>query len=185
MYKKWQTLTLAIFEISDEIIYLSKNYQWLLKSLDKLAIRNRMSLWQQSDPMWISFWSQGDKPNFTVGDSAFITLILRPSSKSLIVHTKIITFYFIWSSMTMQSYGDSLDFIWRRKWQSTSALLPGKSHGGRTLIGYSPWGRKKSDTTERLHFLFFLFYFTAIVKCYVWGFINTTLSCIKKYSRPE
>ena len=31
------------------------------------------------------------------------------------------------------------------------ALLPGKSHGRRSLIGYSPWGRKKSDTTERLH----------------------------------
>ena len=28
---------------------------------------------------------------------------------------------------------------WRRKWQSTPALLPGKSHGGRSLIGYSPW----------------------------------------------
>ena len=32
-------------------------------------------------------------------------------------------------------------------------LLPGKSHGRRSLIGYSPWGRKESDTTERLHFL--------------------------------
>ena len=42
---------------------------------------------------------------------------------------------------------------WRRKWQSTPALLPGKSHGQRILIGYSPWGRKESDTTERLHFL--------------------------------
>ena len=42
---------------------------------------------------------------------------------------------------------------WRRKWQSTSALLPGKSHGWRSLIGYSPWGRKESDTTEQLHFL--------------------------------
>ena len=41
---------------------------------------------------------------------------------------------------------------WRRKWQSTPALLPGKSHGRRSLIGYSPWGRKESDTTERLHF---------------------------------
>ena len=41
---------------------------------------------------------------------------------------------------------------WRRKWQSTLALLPGKSHGQRSLIGYSPWGRKESDTTERLHF---------------------------------
>ena len=43
---------------------------------------------------------------------------------------------------------------WRRTWQSTPALLPGKSHGRRSLIGYSPWGRKESDTTERLHFHF-------------------------------
>ena len=41
---------------------------------------------------------------------------------------------------------------WRRKWQSTPALLPGKSHGWRSLIGYSPWGRKESDTTEWLNF---------------------------------
>ena len=40
---------------------------------------------------------------------------------------------------------------WRRKWQSTPSLLPGKSHGRRSLIGYSPWGRKESDMTERLH----------------------------------
>ena len=32
-----------------------------------------------------------------------------------------------------------------RKWQSTPALLPGKSHGRRSLIGYSPWGHKESD----------------------------------------
>ena len=41
---------------------------------------------------------------------------------------------------------------WRRKWQSTPALLPGKSHGQRSLVGYSPWGCKELDTTERLHF---------------------------------
>ena len=45
---------------------------------------------------------------------------------------------------------------WRRKWQSTPALLPGKSHGRRSLIGYSPWGCKELDTTERLHFHFSL-----------------------------
>ena len=45
---------------------------------------------------------------------------------------------------------------WRRKWQSIPALLPGKSHGQRSLIGYSPWGHKESDTTERLHFHFHL-----------------------------
>ena len=43
---------------------------------------------------------------------------------------------------------------WRRKWQSTPVLLPGKSHGQRSLVGYSPWGCKESDTTEWLHFHF-------------------------------
>ena len=31
-------------------------------------------------------------------------------------------------------------------------FLPGKSHGWRSLVGYHPWGRKESDTTEQLHF---------------------------------
>ena len=34
----------------------------------------------------------------------------------------------------------------------TPVLLPGESHGGKSLVGYSPRGRKESDTTERLHF---------------------------------
>ena len=33
-----------------------------------------------------------------------------------------------------------------------SIFLPGKSHGGRSLVGYSPWGHKELDTTEQLHF---------------------------------
>ena len=37
---------------------------------------------------------------------------------------------------------------WRRAWQPTPVLLPGKSRGQRSLIGYSPWGRKESDMTE-------------------------------------
>ena len=37
---------------------------------------------------------------------------------------------------------------WRRKWQSTPVLLPGKSHGQRSLVGYSLRGLKESDTTE-------------------------------------
>ena len=35
---------------------------------------------------------------------------------------------------------------------NTPVLLPGKSHGQRILVGYSPWGRKELDTTEQLHF---------------------------------
>ena len=45
---------------------------------------------------------------------------------------------------------------WRRKRQPTPVLLPGKFHGQRSLVGYSPWGGKESDMTEQLHFLFFL-----------------------------
>ena len=46
--------------------------------------------------------------------------------------------------------------LWRRQWPPTPVLLPGKSHGQRSLVGCSPWGRKESDTTERLHFHFSL-----------------------------
>ena len=47
--------------------------------------------------------------------------------------------------------------IFRRKqWHPTPVLLPGKSHGRRSLVGYSPWGHEESDMTERLHFHFSL-----------------------------
>ena len=42
----------------------------------------------------------------------------------------------------------------RRRWHPTPVLLPGKSHGWKSLVGYSPWGRKESDTTQRPHFHF-------------------------------
>ena len=44
----------------------------------------------------------------------------------------------------------------RRRWRPIPVLLPGKSHGRRSLVGCSPWGREESDTTERLHFHFSL-----------------------------
>ena len=44
----------------------------------------------------------------------------------------------------------------RGRWHPTPVLLPGKSHGWRSLVGWSPWGREESDTTEPLHFHFSL-----------------------------
>ena len=44
----------------------------------------------------------------------------------------------------------------RRKWHPTPVLLRGKSHGQRSLVGYSSWGCEESDMTERLHFHFSL-----------------------------
>ena len=40
---------------------------------------------------------------------------------------------------------------WRRKWQHTPVFLPPKSYGQMSLASYSPWGLKKSDTTERVN----------------------------------
>ena len=44
----------------------------------------------------------------------------------------------------------------RRRWHPTPVLLPGESHGQRSLVGCSPWGREESDATERLPFHFSL-----------------------------
>ena len=44
----------------------------------------------------------------------------------------------------------------RRQWHPTPVLLPGKSHGWKSLVGCSPWGREESDMTEQLHFHFSL-----------------------------
>ena len=46
--------------------------------------------------------------------------------------------------------------IWTRQWHPTPVLLPGKSHGRRSLEGCGPWGCWGSDTTERLYFHFSL-----------------------------
>ena len=46
---------------------------------------------------------------------------------------------------------------WKRQWQPTPVLLPGKSHGQRSLAGYSPWLYKELDMTEGLIFSLFTF----------------------------
>ena len=51
-------------------------------------------------------------------------------------------------------YKLSVAHAWRRQWHPTPVLLPGKSHGWRSLVGCHPWDRQELDTTERLHFHF-------------------------------
>ena len=54
------------------------------------------------------------------------------------------------------SFVENSEVTWRRSWHPTPVLLPGKSHGRRSLVGCSPWGRWESYTTERLPFHFSL-----------------------------
>ena len=66
----------------------------------------------------------------------------------------------IWESWKVETWGTHLrkniTQLRRRQWHPTPVLLPGKSHGGRSLVGCSPWGCTESDMTERLHFHFSL-----------------------------
>ena len=61
--------------------------------------------------------------------------------------------------------------LWRRQWQPTPVFLPGESHGQRILAGYNPWGRKESDTTERLTLLLSCTSHPRTYLCYYWKFI--------------
>ena len=58
--------------------------------------------------------------------------------------------------MTEATQQQQQTYFQRRQWHPTPVLLPGKSRGQRSLVGCSPWGRKESDRTERLHFHFSL-----------------------------
>ena len=52
-----------------------------------------------------------------------------------------------WADIWTKSTG----LPWIRKWQCTQVFLPGRSHRQRNLMGYSLWGHKELDTTERLN----------------------------------
>ena len=58
---------------------------------------------------------------------------------------------------------------WRRKWQPALESLPGKSHGERSLVGWSPWGHKVLGTTERLTLTCLLTYLSGIGKSWERG----------------
>ena len=70
-------------------------------------------------------------------------------SLSIIWQKLFYTDFFVWHFFIFY-------FFWRRWRHPTLVLLPGKSHGWRSLVGCSPWGREESDTTEWLPFHFSL-----------------------------
>ena len=68
-------------------------------------------------------------------------------------------FELLWSTYTQDFFPVNTTTLLRsqrRQWHPTPVLLPGKSHGRRSLVGYRPWGHQESDTTERLPFHFSL-----------------------------
>ena len=60
------------------------------------------------------------------------------------------------ASPVLQYFPEFAQIHRRRQWHPTPVLLPGKSHGWRSLVGCNTWGRQESDMTERLYFHFSL-----------------------------
>ena len=86
-----------------------------------------------------------------------VVLILLGYELSLLMRLKWSLFTIYWKfQMYIHTYIRTLYICWRRQWHPTPVLLPGKSHGWRSLVGCSPWGREESDTTEQLPFHFWL-----------------------------
>ena len=77
------------------------------------------------------------KPAFSLSS---LTFIKRLFSSSLLSAIRVV----------------SSVYLRRRQWHPTPVLLPGRSHGWRSLVGCSPWDCEESDTTERLPFHFSL-----------------------------
>ena len=78
--------------------------------------------------------------------NAFESVLMKWMSLQPIIQSEV-------SQKEESKYHTLTHTSWRRQWHPTPVLLPGKSHGQRSLVGYSPWGRQELDTTERLHFL--------------------------------
>ena len=92
-------------------------------------------------------WSHGMTHNTAMRNSVYNFLWNYQT-----IFTVTIPFYIIISVGGFQFIYNYLNCE-RRGWHPTLVLLLGKSHGQRSLVGYSSWGCKESDTTERFHFI--------------------------------
>jgi len=100
-------------------------------------------------------------PSYQAGECLTLWGQTRTIITLIHISRRLVTFFFhimtwdITPALTYDFRGQQVCFQ-RRQWHPTPVLLPGKSHGRRSLVGCSPWGRKESDTTEQLHFHFSL-----------------------------
>ena len=94
------------------------------------------------------------KPKNTGVGSLSLLQEIFPTQKSNwgLLHCRQILYQLSYQGIWQREKGENKtsNVCWRRKWQPTSVFLPGKSHGQRSLAGYSPWALKESDTTEQL-----------------------------------
>jgi len=123
---------------------------------------------------WRAWWTQitaPHPPDFQVWDGTWWMAFLRSSHETL-------SLMLLWriTQETRQGFNPWIRNIpWRRKWQPFPVFLPGKSCGQKSLVGYSPWGQKESDTTEHTH----------STQCVVNGSASSSGSLLAMYLKPH
>ena len=96
-----------------------------------------------------------DVLQFSMETGGFLPNCISTLQESLIRHLKIAPKHLSFLEVRQKWIRVSIKVC--LIWHPTPVPLPGNSHGRRSLVGCSPWGREESDTTERLHFHFFTF----------------------------
>ena len=70
---------------------------------------------------------------------------------------------------------------WRRKWQPTLVFSPEKSHGWRSLVGYSPWDCKESDMTDQFERALRKHFLHTVLYTYIHIYMHTNITYIYTY----
>ena len=106
-------------------------------------------------PLYICTTASWSTPLLTDIVGCFLILaIVNRATMNIGVHVSFQIMFFS-GYMPRSRIAGSYGSFRRMQWHPTPVLLPGKSHGRRSLEGCSPWGRWGSDTTERLSFHFY------------------------------
>ena len=105
-----------------------KKAKWLSEEASQIAVKRREAK------------SKGEKERYKHLNAEFQRIARREKKAFLSDQCKEIE--------KNNRMGKTRDLFQRRQWHPTPVLLPGKSHGQRSLVGYSPWGRTELDMTE-------------------------------------
>ena len=113
-----------------------KKAKWLFEEALQIAVKRREAK------------SKGEKERYSHLNAEFQIIARRDKKAFLSNQCKEIE--------ENNRMGKTRDIFRRRQWHPTPVLLPGKSHGQRSRVGCSPWGREELDTTDLLRFHFSL-----------------------------
>ena len=115
------------------------------KNLDRVELRARDPA---RDPLWVTI-AELEEPHATQGLEVLRLMVVGSSDSDQAIKATSHSPHLLISARLAVTRE-------KRQWHPTPVLLPGKSHGWRSLEGCSPWGRAESDAPKPLHFHFSL-----------------------------